>query len=273
MTTAFQDESGTHRLRPFGDAGLSGFLEGRPDDRPPLVLLHGLTFDHRMWLPTIDALRVRDPARQVLVLDLPGHGASPPQAACEPEDVAAAVASAVEDATLDRPVLVGHSMGAIVASVYPATYPARGVVNVDQTLDTAFIGLLRANRDMITGPGFAQLWPAIFASMRIDLLPQRAQQLLSNELPRQDVVLAYWHQALELPLDDLEARIAAGLATLRRQQLPYSIVAGHQYDAVYARWLRAALPQATVSVIPNSSHFPHLADPDRFAQLLADTGK
>jgi pimeloyl-ACP methyl ester carboxylesterase len=248
-------------------------MDGRADDRPPLVLLHGLTFDHRMWLPAIAALRARDPGRHVLVLDLPGHGGSPPQPACGPEDVAAAVVSAVEDAGLDGPVIVGHSIAGVIASVYAATYPTRGVVNVDQELDSSFVHVLQANRELISGPGFSQLWPTILTSMRIDVLPENAQQLLSTELPRQELVLAYWHQALELPLADIEARIAEGLATLRRKQVPYMIIAGHEYDAAYARRLREALPQATVSVVPNSGHFPHLADPDRFAQLLADTGR
>ena len=147
------------------------------------------------------------------------------------------------------------------------------MVNVDQPLDTSFLHLLQANREVITGPGFSQLWPAILASMRIDVLPETAQRLLSTELPRRDVVLAYWRQGLGLPLADMEARVAEGLAMLRRQQLPYMIIAGHEYDEAETRRLREALPQATVSVVPNSGHFPHLADPDRFAQLLADTGQ
>src|SRR5829696_3365690 len=273
MTTASHQAPPAARGRAFGTASLGSFLEGRPDDRPPLVLLHGLTFDHGMWRPAIDALRGRDPERQVLVLDLPGHGGSPMLSACDPEEVAAAVASAVDDAGLDNPVMVGHSIAAVIASVYAATYPTRGVVNVDQPLDTSFLRLLQANREVITGPGFSQLWPAILASMRIDVLPENALRLLSTELPRQDVVLAYWRQGLELPLADMEARVAEGLAALRRLQIPYMIIAGHEWDEAEVRRLYEALPQATVSVVPNSGHFPHLADPDRFAQLLADTGQ
>ena len=36
-------------------------------------------------------------------------------------------------------------------------------------------------------------------------------------------------------------------------------------------WLHDRLPQATVVMVPNSGHFPHLIDPDGFAALLADT--
>ncbi len=273
MTAAFQDVSPTAQRRAFGTARLSGFLQGRPDHRPSLVVLHGLTFDHHMWLPAIAALRVRDPERQVLVLDLPGHGGSPMLPACDPEDVAAAVASAVEDAGLDRPVMVGHSMSAIIATVYACAYPTRGVVNVDQVIDMSSLHMLQANKAAITGPGFAHVWPSILASMRIELLPENVQRLLSTELPRQDVVLAYWRQGLETPIADMEARVADVQAILRRKEVPYTIFAGHEWDAATMQRLNEALPQATVTVVPNSGHFPHLADPDRFAQLLAETGK
>jgi len=258
----------------FGAARLSGSLKGRPDNRPPLVLLHGLTFDRRMWQPAVDALQRRDPGRQVLALDLPGHGGSPAQPTCDLEDVAAAVASAVEDAGLDVPVIVGHSMAAIVATVFAASHTARGVVNVDQTLDIhAFVHMLQANREAVIGPGFSKMWPALLSSMRIDLLSEDAQRLLSTEPPRQHVVLAYWRQALELPVTEIQSRIDQGLTTLKQRRVPYMVIAGHEYDAGYAAWLRDLLPDATLTTFPSSGHFPHLADPDRFADCLASTGQ
>lgn len=257
----------------FGEARLGGHLEGVPDDRPPLVLLHGLTFDRRMWQPAIEALRRRDPGRRLLALDLPGHGDSPTLPSCDLEDVATAVNSAVEHTGLDVPVIVGHSMAALIATVFAERYAARGVVNVDQTFDLRFMEMLQADREAVTGLGFSSMWNALLASMRIDLLPERAQQLLSTSPPRQDVVLAYWRQALELSTAVLQARIDRGLAALRQQQFRYMVIAGHDYNPGYTAWLRDALPQATVTVFPDSGHFPHLADPDPFAECLASTGK
>ncbi len=274
MTTAIDDFAHTVRHRAFGSAQLNGFLEGNPDQqRPPLVLLHGLTFDHRMFLPALAVLRARDPGRQVLVLDLPGHGGSPMLAACDPEDVATALASAVEYAGLDQPVIVGHSMSAIVATIYAASYPTSGVVNVDCVIDTSMIEMLQANRDAMRGPGFPHVWQGLHASMQIDLLPEDAQRLLNEQLPRQDVVLGYWRQALDTPLPVMEARIAEVSSLIRARRVPYAIVAGHEYDAAYTRWLHELLPQATVTVIPHSGHFPHLADPAWFADLLVETGR
>ncbi len=58
-------------------SNLAGDLTGEPDRRPPLVLLHGLTFDRTSWHPARAELATLDLGKQVLALDLPGHGESP----------------------------------------------------------------------------------------------------------------------------------------------------------------------------------------------------
>jgi pimeloyl-ACP methyl ester carboxylesterase len=52
-----------------------------------------------------------------------------------------------------------------------------------------------------------------------------------------------------------------------------TVVAGYERTPPPRKQLRDNLPQAAVTVVPDSGHFPHLADPDRFAQLLADTAQ
>ena len=72
--------------RLFG--GLAGRLEGDPDRRPPLILLHGLTFDRTMWRPALAELRMIDLGRQDLAVDLPGHSESPAWRSCDIEGIA-----------------------------------------------------------------------------------------------------------------------------------------------------------------------------------------
>ncbi len=48
-------------------------------------------------------------------------------------------------------------------------------------------------------------------------------------------------------------------------------VGGDGYDQAQQRWLLERLPQASASSWPGSGHFPHLAHPRRFAELLAGT--
>jgi pimeloyl-ACP methyl ester carboxylesterase len=107
-------------------AGLAGSLEGDPDHRAPLILLHGLTFDRRMWRPALAELRKIDPGRQVLAVDLPGHGRSPAWPSYDLEGIAEGVHRAVGEAKLRPPVIAGHSAAAVVATVYAARYPTCG---------------------------------------------------------------------------------------------------------------------------------------------------
>ena len=109
--------------------------------------------------------------------------------------------------------------------------------------------------------------------MHIEQLPPEAQSLLSTDPPRQDVVLAYWRQGLETPLADLDSRAAQNYALLGSRETPVLIVAGHAYDPAYSSWLRDQIPQATVTVMPGSGHFPQLGYPEAFADLLRDTGR
>jgi pimeloyl-ACP methyl ester carboxylesterase len=257
----------------FGPARLAGELAGQADDRPPLVLLHGLTFDRSMWQPTLEALRRRDSGRQVLLLDLPGHGQSPEQPSYAADHVADLVHGAVEQAGLRAPVLVGHSIAAAIASIYASRYPTRGVVNVDQTLQTGpFFRMLHMRREDIRGPAFLALWNGLLDAMNIDQLPDPAQQLVrSTSRPRQHIVVGYWQQVLDDP-DALASTIDDTLAVLRRDRVAYLIVAGGDQEPGYLGWLHRTLPQVTLTVVPRSGHFPHLADPTRFAECLATAG-
>jgi pimeloyl-ACP methyl ester carboxylesterase len=62
----------------------------RQGSGPPLVLIPGTACDHRVWRPVLGALSAR---REVIALDLPGFGATPPLAAGPPSGEAATPAS------------------------------------------------------------------------------------------------------------------------------------------------------------------------------------
>jgi pimeloyl-ACP methyl ester carboxylesterase len=256
-------------------AGLAFDEVGRRDQRPPLVLLHGLTFDRSMWQPALAELARQDPGRRAIAFDLPGHGGSAQWDSYDIQSVAAGVNRAVEEAGIEQPVLVGHSLAAIVATIYAMTYPTPGVVNVDQPLQTApFAGFLKTIADQLRGPGFPAMWEHFAASMHIELLPEDSQELLrSTSNPQQDLVLGYWREVLERPIEELIEQTSNGLGALRTAELPYLIVAGEEPSEEYRTWLHEVLPQAEISVLPGSGHFPHLAHPEAFARALAATGR
>jgi pimeloyl-ACP methyl ester carboxylesterase len=157
-------------------AGLAVDDYGHADDRTPLVLLHGLTFDRSLWRPALTELHRIDPGRRALALDLPGHGASPGWPSYDIQGLARGVYHAVQEAGLHAPIVVGHSIAGIIATAYAAQYPTGGIINVDQPLQVAaFAGLLQSLADKLRGPEFPAVWQMFAASMHTELLPAAAQ--------------------------------------------------------------------------------------------------
>jgi pimeloyl-ACP methyl ester carboxylesterase len=258
----------THRY-----AQLVADVEGGDDARPPLVLLHGLSFDRTSWRSVLDALDVVDPGRRVIAFDLPGHGASPPSASYDLELVAEAVHDAVGAAGLRPPVIVGHSISAVISTIYASRYPTAGVVAVDSTIRVGpFAELLRSLDGELRGPGFPAVWGTFEASMHTELLPPEAQALARPARPLdQALFLGYQREVLEVATAELEDRVRSVVAALRDAGIPYALVAGDSVSEDDRRWLLESLPQTTIEVWPGTGHFPHLAHPRRFAERLAAT--
>jgi pimeloyl-ACP methyl ester carboxylesterase len=251
----------------YGD--LSGTLFGLASNRPPLVLLHGLTFDRRQWSPLLgfDAIGAN---RQSLVLDLPGHCASLRQADYRMESVAGLVRQAVAAAGLEAPVMVGHSIGAVIATVYAARYPARGVVNLDQPLLPGPFGtLVREAEPLLRSPDWRRFWDRMLGGMGIESLSPEARALVvQTSNPRADLLLGYWDEILHSTDAAILERRGKDLATIAAQGIGYRWVTAGEPPAPYAEWLSNALPGVEITVLPGG-HFPHLAYPGELARLLA----
>jgi len=91
---------------------------------PAAIFLHGLTGIAEAWGPTVAALGEERP--RSFAPDLRGHGHSPkPAAGYAVTDYVSDLLAACDALGLDRPHLVGHSMGGRVALVAAARYPER----------------------------------------------------------------------------------------------------------------------------------------------------
>ncbi|KUZ92839.1 alpha/beta hydrolase [Burkholderia ubonensis] len=90
----------------------------------PVVLLHGIGSGAASWVRQLDALGA---SRRVLAWDAPGYGASTPVHGASPAaaDYAAALGAWLDALGIDRCVLVGHSLGAIVAGGFARVMPER----------------------------------------------------------------------------------------------------------------------------------------------------
>ncbi|BEL03957.1 alpha/beta fold hydrolase [Actinoplanes sichuanensis] len=102
-------------------------VRGGGQDGPLLLLLHGLGATGDVWAGWADPL-ARHWAGRRLAPDLPGHGRSPEL----PEYTFDALAEALIPllAPEDRPVVLGHSLGGVVALALAARVPVSAVVGL-----------------------------------------------------------------------------------------------------------------------------------------------
>ncbi|XUW91637.1 alpha/beta fold hydrolase [Burkholderia sp. M6-3] len=94
------------------------------NDALPLVLLHGIGSGAASWVQQLEAL---DANRRVLAWDAPGYGMSTPVAPESPvaADYASVLTEWLDALHIERCVLVGHSLGAIIAGAFAAMHPQR----------------------------------------------------------------------------------------------------------------------------------------------------
>jgi pimeloyl-ACP methyl ester carboxylesterase len=259
---------------PSSYAGLAADDLGRSDERPPLVLLHGLTFDRTMWRSALAELAAVDPGRRAIALDLPGHGDSPDSPPYALNEIVERVHAAIVEARLEEPVIVGHSASAGTATVYAATHPTRGVIAVEGTIRVgAFAGMAQALEPMLRGPGFADAWDRIASgAFRLEEVePDVRDFVIATSRPRQEIVLGYWQDLFERSPGELDAMVLGGAAAIRAAGIPYVAVVGADPSPEEVAWSDANLPDVRILIWPGSGHFPHLAYPHRFAGLLAET--
>ena len=245
---------------------------GTDPEAPAFVFLHGLMFDRRMWEPILAELPA---AHRAIALDLPGHGGSPPFADRGLAAVVDTVHAAVEAAAIDAPIVVGHSIGGPIASIYASVYPTAGVVSIEAPIRfEPFAAMLDALAPRLSGPGFGEFWSQLSATLLIDRVPAQYRELLgSADLPIQDLFLRYQADLLERPLADVVRWRDEGMAVVAASGVPYLCLLANEPAAGDVAWLGERVPQAEVIVWPVEHHFPHLARPALFADLLGELGR
>jgi pimeloyl-ACP methyl ester carboxylesterase len=115
----------------------------------PLVLLHGWPQTSHAWRHVTPRLA---PDCRTLAYDLPGIGASEPATdRFDKWSISGDLHASLDQRGIQRPLVVGHGMGAQVAYAYLRRYPAqvRGVM----VLDTPILGI-GGSEDLFTSPAF-----------------------------------------------------------------------------------------------------------------------
>ncbi|WP_210588769.1 alpha/beta fold hydrolase [Streptomyces sp. GESEQ-35] len=241
---------------------------------PLIVLLHGVTENSTAWEPVVGPLAT---THRVLALDLRGHGRSPAQPPYDMLTLAQDVRITLDAlAPQQPPLIIGHSLGAMVATVYAAMHPVRAVVNVDQSLDLAH--MQQTVLDLLPRLRTAQFTDALdamFTQLEAGALsPAESARLKSLRRYERDVVLGIWGGDLQQAPPTELVNLAAGLLSAIR--VPYLALHGSEPGPEYRTWLATTQPAVTVEVWPGCGHYPHLVHPERFVdrvrRMRLDTG-
>jgi pimeloyl-ACP methyl ester carboxylesterase len=146
---------------------------------PPFVLVHGWTCDHTYFAPQAEHFR-RD--HRVVAVDLRGHGESDkPEQDYTMAGFAGDLAWLCGELELRRPVVVGHSMGGVIALEMAARHPGA-------------IGAVVAVDSPILPPQWVR-----------DLIDGVVPELKGPEF--RDASRAFVGQALFLPTDDEQRKV------------------------------------------------------------------
>ena len=238
-----------------------------PGAGPALLLIHGFTDNSRSFSLLVPHLA----GRRLVIPDLRGHGASEAGSrAFRPADFADDIAGLIARLRLERPVLVGHSLGAMIAVEAAAKYGEliSGLVLLAGTLkpgisqDHQMVSGVRALRDPISpADPFYGWWHACGPGV-----PQAFLALMAQEASAMPA--ARWR----LILEQLRSADLAGAASAVRQK---TLIIGGAVDPLFGeahqRALLRALPGSDFVRLEGCGHNPHWEDPALVAAAI--TGK
>lgn len=236
-------------------------------DGPALVLVHGITECRQVWEPLIAPLAQR---YRVVALDLRGHGSSAHGDTYDPITMATDVAETLASIDIQAPLIVGHSLGGLIATACAVVARPRAVLNVDQPLRlAAFKDGLAQLEPMLRGDeaSFSAAIDLIFEQMMGPLDAEQAARVRALRRPDPTVVLGIWGTVFESTPDELDAAVHT---LTQAVAVPYLSLHGTDPGAEYSAWLRGCIPSSTVEVWPEQGHYPHLVQPARFLERLFD---
>jgi pimeloyl-ACP methyl ester carboxylesterase len=237
-----------------------------------VFLLHGAYGDGRYFAPTRDHLVAQ--GYRVVVWDCPGYGASPPREEATIASHAQAAAELVAAVGGERNVILGHSMGGLIAPL--AALHAGDLVE----------GLILS----ATSAGLTTRSPeeqARFLAERVDPIEnglsigQYAPGLLATMMgpgasgPLVDLVVRV---VCEMSTDTFKSSMTAiatydGTEALRNQKVPALLIAGEHDPACPAdgmRFMADLLPDGEFHILDGVGHYGFAERPDAYHRLLDD---
>jgi pimeloyl-ACP methyl ester carboxylesterase len=218
---------------------------------PPLVWLHGL-WGEPGWEPHHRQLAER---HTVYAPALAGyHGSTAPEWLSDMEDVATLLAEFLEALQLDRPHVVGHSLGGWAAAELAIFRPAsiRSLVLIDPlglALDWTRMPNIFYN-DPAALPGIFFADPSSEAAHRYVPPPvEWDERFIMNRVASTRLVFDPYLHSRKLAVRLRFATVPALVLWGERDRL---------ISADHAREWRARMPKADVAIVKGAGHFPHV---------------
>jgi pimeloyl-ACP methyl ester carboxylesterase len=252
---------------------------------PVVLFVHGLLGSHRNWAHLVDRL---DDAHRVIVPDLFGHGASAkPVGDYSLGAHAATLRDLIDRLDIEQVTLVGHSLGGGISMEFCYLFPER----VKRLVLVGTGGLGREVNALLrsaTLPGAELVLQVVASSWLIGGVGTVGRALAKvGWRPGADLE-AIWDGFTSL--GDADSR-RAFLATTRavidpggqtisaRAFLPElidipTLVVWGTRDPMIPAWhatlAHTAIPGCRVELFEGAGHFPHLDEPDRFAEVVRE---
>ncbi len=253
-----------------------GLAYERRGSGPPLVLLHGVGHRRQAWDAVLDLLT---PKRDVVAVDLPGHGESPPlRLAGRPvlQAMLDEVTGLLDELALERPHLAGNSLGgrlaleaavagraATVTALAPAGFWRR---RSEVVYDKAVFKIME-----FTGARTQRIAPALCRSTAgravvYGAIVSRPSRLSPDQALGDMVAFVGAKDALNLVLAGM-----SNFAGPVPDGVPVTIGWGTRDRLLFPRQAllaKTVLPEARLVRLPGCGHVPMTDDPAAVANLL-----
>jgi len=229
-------------------------------ERKTIFFIHGSGCDHHLWDHQYGFL---DEEFNVAGIDLPGHGGSSGPGEESVEAYALWVRKILDTAGLEKPVLVGHSLGAAISLTFALRWGERllAIVPVGggatMPVNPQIIEGIRTNRAATLG--FIAKFS--FARENREKFGPGLAEELGNVDP--DLIRGDFFACSRL---DLTAEIG-------EISVPTLLVCGDEDKMTppeFSRYVAANIPGADLAIIPGSGHFVMVESAGIFNEVLGD---
>jgi 2-succinyl-6-hydroxy-2,4-cyclohexadiene-1-carboxylate synthase len=243
----------------------------------PLLLLHGFTGSSRNWEPLLPYLVTQ---RQIIAVDLLGHGRSPspPRAnRYSIELIAADMLDLLDQLAIEQADILGYSMGGRLALYLATQAPQRvsalilesaspGLKSKDEQLTRRQHDNALAERIEKEGlKAFVDYWESLPLWASQAGLPAETRETLRQQRLQNDPVgLAYSLRGLGTGAQ------ASQWGRLHRLPMPVLLLAGELDEKFVAinQEMAALIPGAQLEIVPGAGHAIHLERPLLYGELI-----